>query len=89
LNEKGWELYWIIFIACGVKRIQLFLPCKKTTRQNKPNGLCSVIYNCYVDAMAAMVARAAEIARERGGRPGALPTAEQERRLFLLILAFL
>jgi len=48
-----------------------------------------VIYNCYVDAMAAMVARAAEIARERGGRPGALPTAEQERRLFLLILAFL
>jgi hypothetical protein len=24
-----------------------------------------------------------------GGRPGALPMAEQERRLFLLILAFL
>ena len=32
---------------------------------------------------------AAGAAREAGGRPGALPMAEQERRLFLLILAFL
>jgi len=33
------------------------------------------------------VMAAARVERERGGRPGALPTAEQERRLFLLIPA--
>jgi hypothetical protein len=31
----------------------------------------------------------ARVKRERGGRPGALPMAEQERRLFLLIPALL
>jgi hypothetical protein len=30
---------------------------------------------------------AARVERERGDRPGALPMAEQERRLFLLIPA--
>jgi len=30
---------------------------------------------------------AARVERERGGWPGALPMAEQERRLFLLIPA--
>jgi hypothetical protein len=35
------------------------------------------------------VMAAARVERESGGWPGALPTAEQERSLFLLILALI
>jgi len=54
-------------------------------RRNQPSGLFSVVYNCYV---AAMVARAAEIARGRGGWLGPLPMAEQKRSFSFEFLLF-